>query len=255
MTSSLLSFGTLRSLAGFAGPAGLAPSASTLAAGAAAAAGAKASSMLSKAPPPIDWASYNWPTSLEVGGLSFGVLHFDLAELKEKRDTGVYALALNGYRWWSLTMALSALNFLDCVVLAAVAGPAYPGINALFSLLWAMVWAPLGMAVVYQSYKGYAENSAAAKMAAKAGAVIVAILLLVMCFGAFGSLNGFASLGGPRLQRDFVGAGGSSDGQHLWTAIVVIESLLWCCDAAAFGWVARRIFLGPAAVNVAEAVK
>ena len=256
MTSSLFSISALSSLGGLGGRLGLSPAAAATAAAGSAAATAKASfaASIGAGPPPIDWSTYNWPTSLEVGGLSFGVVHFDLEELRAKRDAAVFALARDAYRWWQATMLLVALNFVDCIALAAVAPTAYPGINVLFSIVWALVWAPAGMAVVYHAYKGFADNSTASKLAAKAGCGGVAVLLAIMVLGAFGNINGLASLGGPRLQRDFVGAGASADAQRLWTALVVVESLLWAADAAFFAWVARRIFLGPTAQNAPTAV-
>jgi hypothetical protein len=256
MTSSLFSLSSLAGLGGLGSRLGLSPAAAASAAVGSAAATAKASfaSSLGAGPPPIDWAAYNWPTSFEVAGLSFGVLHFDLEELRAKRDAAVFALARDAYRWWQLTMCLMALNFVDCIALAAVAPAAYPGINVLFSVIWSMVWAPAGMAVVYHAYKGYADNSTLSKMAAKGGCGAVAVLLAVMVLGAFGNINGLASLGSGRLQRDFAAAGASADAQQLWTGLVVVESLLWAADAAVFGWVARRVFLGPTAANAAQAV-
>lgn len=256
MTSSLFSVSSLSAFGGLGGRLGLTPAAAATAAASGAAATAKASfaASIGAGPPAIDWSAYNWPTSLEVGGLSFGVLHFDLEELRAKRDAAVFALARDAYRWWQATMLLCALNFVDCIALAAVAPSAYPGINVLFSVAWALAWAPLGMAVVYHAYKGFADNSTASKLAAKAGCGAVAVLLAFMVLGAFGNLNGLASLGGPRLQRDFVGAGGSADAQQLWYALVVVESLLWTANGAVFAWVARRIFLGPTAANAAVAV-
>jgi hypothetical protein len=249
MTSSLFS---LVGKLGFGGPS------ATLAATAVSAGAAErarsALGSLGAGPPKIDWEAYNWPTSLEVAGLTFGIVHFDLEELKTKRDAAVHALARDAYRWWQFTMLLSLLNFVDCIALAATSA-AYPGINVLFSLIWALVWAPAGMAVVYHAYKGYAENATVSKIAAKAGAACVAVLIAVMCLGAFGNLNGFASLGGPRLTKEFAAAGGSPGAAQFWTAVVVVESLLWLANGAAFGHVALRIFKGPTVANAPEAVK
>jgi len=221
---------------------------------AAAAAAAAAAGGAAGARAPLDWSAYNWPTSREVGGLPLGVIHFDLEELRAKRDAAVFALARDAYRWWQLTVAIALVNFGDCVGLAAAAPGAYPSVNVLFSLLWAAAWAAGGMAVVYHAYKGFAEDSAASKLAARAGAAAAAPLIAIMALGAFGSVNGLASLGGPRLQGDFARAGASPAAQRLWTGLVVLESLLWLADAAVFAWVARRIFRGPTAANAPVAL-
>jgi hypothetical protein len=106
---------------------------------------------------------------------------------------------------------------------------------------------------VYHAYKGFADNSTASKLAAKAGCGGVAVALAIMVLGAFGNLNGLASLG-ARVNGDFLAAGGSAQAQSVWTALVVLESLLWAADAAFFAFVARRVFLGPSAANEAVAV-
>ena len=193
----------------------------------------------------INWEEYNWPTTLEVAGLSFGVIHCDLSELKEKRDAAVYSLTLNSYRWFQFTMCLCLLNFVDSIVLSAVAKSAYPGINVLFSLIWALIWAPSAMAVVYHIYKGFADNSTMAKMIAKVGAACIVILLFIMVLGAFGNINGFVSLGSDRIKAVALsGDGGGGGAAQLWTAICVIESLLWMSNAACFGYISSQLFSG-----------
>jgi hypothetical protein len=190
----------------------------------------------------INWEEYNWPTRLEIAGLSFGAIHFDLAELKEKRDAAVYTLTLNSYRWFQFTMGLCLLNFVDSIVLSAVAKSAYPGINVLYSLIWALVWAPSAMAVVYHIYKGFADNSTMAKMVAKVGSGCIVILLFIMVLGAFGNINGFVSLGSDRIKA--VAAAGEGGAAQLWTAMCVIESLLWMSNAACFGFISSQLFSG-----------
>ena len=201
----------------------------------------------------INWEDYNYPTRLEVAGLSFGAIHFDLAELKEKRDAAVYTLSLNSYRWFQFTMCLCLLNFVDSVVLSAVvAKSAYPGINVLFSLIWARVWAPSAMAVDYHIYKGFADNSTMAKMIAKVGSGCIVILLFIMVLGAFGNINGFVNLGSDRIKAVAAAGDGGAGAAQLWTAMCVIESLLWMTNAACFGFISSQLFSGSlSATNVA----
>jgi hypothetical protein len=152
----------------------------------------------------IEWTVYNWPSRSELVSL----IHFDLVELKEKRDAGVYGMILGLYRWWGATLALCGLNFVDSCILTGVAAPAFSGVNVLFSLIWTIVWAAVGMGMVYQAYKGYAEPSIKAKIIAKVLVCVLYILAITHMTGHFGNVNGLAGererelgLGGRRGAR------------------------------------------------------
>lgn len=150
----------------------------------------------------IEWTVYNWPSRSELVSL----IHFDLVELKEKRDAGVYGMILGLYRWWGATLALCGLNFVDACILTGVAAPAFSGVNVLFSLIWTIVWAAVGMGMVYQAYKGYAEPSIKAKIIAKVLVCVLYILAITHMTGHFGNVNGLAGerelgVGGRRGAR------------------------------------------------------
>lgn len=195
----------------------------------------------------IDWTVYNWPSKSELVSL----IHFDLVELKEKRDAGVYGMIVGLYRWWGATLALCGLNFVDACILTGVAAPAFSGVNVLFSVIWMLVWAGLGMGMVYQSYKGYAEPSIKAKIIAKVLVCVLFILAITHMTGHFGNVNGLAGLAGTRFQE--ARAEGASDGGvKYWEAVTVVESLLWLGNLVWLSWAALRIFKGPSSANEAE---
>jgi hypothetical protein len=138
----------------------------------------------------IEWGTYNWPSSrIEF----FSIIHFDLGELKEKRDERIYSLVLWSYRWFLATLALCTLNFVNTIVLSSIVrSPAYAGYYVLISLIWLMVWFVGGMAAVYKGYHGYAEGSGKSKVVARAVGLCLMVLALVHVFGHFANINGIA---------------------------------------------------------------
>lgn len=192
----------------------------------------------------IAWGTYNWPSKMEW----FALIHFDLVELREKRDAGLYAMIKGAYNCWLALVSILCLNFLTTIVLTATAAPVYSGLNILYAIMWFAVLAVVDMVLVYQAYYGFAEDAARAKMIAKVLTALMSILLLLQAFGSFGNINGLAGLGGRKFE-EAADAGVSGATVSYWQAMSVMESLLWCGDLAGHCWLFYRLVVGPAAVQ------
>lgn len=198
----------------------------------------------------IDWTVYNWPSRLEV----LSIIHFDLAELKEKRDINIYNMTRYSYWWWLSTMFISGINFLDTCILVTLLDPVYPGYTIVFSLIWWLVWTSMGMSCVYFSYHGIVEGSIRSKLISKVLGIILMILSLIHIFGHFGNINGIAAFSGTQFTIARNTNGVASESVSYWEAVTAIESLLWLGNGTALGWFIYRIFKGPSNNNNVEAL-
>jgi hypothetical protein len=113
----------------------------------------------------IDFTAYNWPTSWEM----LSLCHFDLIELREKRSAGMYVMMRFMYNWWLFTLTCCCVNLLTSVSMAIAAAGArgYAGVNILFSIMWLLVLAVLGMLFVYKTYHGVAMPSSVSLLVSK----------------------------------------------------------------------------------------
>lgn len=116
------------------------------------AATASATATLSgKALAPIAFDVPNWPVADERAPWA-ALVHFDLAELKEKRAGEVHDLVLAAWRWWLLLLCTLGVNVVTSIALsAAIVGPAYaPGLAVTLSITELLLGAAFGFFIVHR---------------------------------------------------------------------------------------------------------
>ena len=85
---------------------------------------------------------------------------------------------------------------------------------------------------------GLAEHSNQGKWIAKAAIAFMIVAGLVQAFAGFANVNGFANLASQRLEdarEEDSGAAG------YWTAMSIIEPLLWLATVGGFGFGGYRL--------------
>ena len=136
----------------------------------------------------LAWGENNWPIKQAA------FLHFDLAELKEKRSDEVYTLVLNFYRWLGVVLGIMSWNLLTTIILAS-AVPGYAGVNVFLCFVEAVIGGCAGMSTVWFVYHGWAENAGRSKTIARVGCVCMLVFCIVLAFVFGGNVNGFTGLG------------------------------------------------------------
>lgn len=171
----------------------------------------------------IEWTSYNWPMKHEY----LGLLHFDLAELREKRSETMYMLVLLMYRWWQCMLGMFGLNFVTTIVLmATMPSAAFSSLSILYWLIEFGSYSSLGMFAVYKAYHGWTESSGRSKTFARGTAALLAILLVIPIFVFGGNVNGLSGYGSSAFS--IASQNGAADGAvAFWKAMIAIESLIW----------------------------
>lgn len=190
------------------------------------------------ASPAVNWEDFNYPCAREPCNL----LHFDLEELKAKQGERLHNCVRLVHRWWLLCMGIVTLNFVNTfiITLGVDNSKIFSGVNVLYSIFNIIIAFVAGLYTVYNAYKGLSIPSPKAKRNAQVMLVLLLILSLTQAFMGAGNANGFGNLGAVRmdaakaLDLGIVG---------YWTAMTVIESLLWLasvglgCFAAHTLWV------------------
>lgn len=187
----------------------------------------------------ILWDDYCWPHRHEY----LAIIHFDLAELREKRPYGVYLMVRGIYWWWAYTLCLCLLNLISVSVLAGSGGSGYSGVNVLFSVGWLLAYGIMGMIMTYKCYHGICAPSRASSIVAKVLCVALQVMTWLQAFANMGSCNGWSNLGG-RIKHAQANGLPDSAAQY-WTATVMVESLLWTGALGWLVWCTLRIFRGP----------
>ena len=136
----------------------------------------------------IDWGESNWPMK------QIGFVHFDLAELKEKRSDEVYKLVRNFTLWIVFILAIMVWNLLTTVVLASTVS-GYPALSVVLCFVEAIIGGSAGFATTWFVYHGWAENAGRSKTIARLACIALLIFCLVLAFVFGGNVNGLAGLG------------------------------------------------------------
>jgi hypothetical protein len=196
----------------------------------------------------ITFEQHNWPSSHEY--LSF--VHFDLIELREKKGVAMYNIVKALYNAFLGALALCAVNFLTCIIMASTAGDSgtYSGSNIAFSILWAAVMGGVGMGATWQVYFGLAAPATFPLLIGKALGATFALLSVLMCLCALGNINGWAAFGTSRFVASR-NAGVADSAVDYWMAMTALESLGWMAHVAYVGMALARVFKGVAAEEAA----
>lgn len=137
----------------------------------------------------LDWQELNFPLK------QVGILHFDLAELKEKRSVEVYTLVLNFARWMCLVFGIMGWNLITTIILTSVV-PGYSGLSIVLCFVEAIIGGGTGMATVWFVYHGWADSVGRSKTIGRVGSILMLVFCLVLALVFGGNVNGLAGLGG-----------------------------------------------------------
>lgn len=183
---------------------------------------------------PINWVDYNWPTR----HCGCNLLHLPpWSELREFSET-TYLTVWTLYVTFCGVLAVTCVNLLSSIVLAATVPGAYPAANVLYSVLNIVIGGVVSTTAWFKALSGLAEHSNQGKWIAKAAIAFMIVAGLVQAFAGFANVNGFANLASQRLEdarEEDSGAAG------YWTAMSIIEPLLWLATVGGFGFGGYRL--------------
>lgn len=136
----------------------------------ASAATAAASTATSSGGAALSWDVMNWPFSHEY----FSILHFDLAELKQKRPANMYAYVRGCYTLVQMAALICLINFVTAIVMAAsdAGRGVYSSANVFFSLVWALIMPGVAMGFTYKIYHGMAAPNTMSLMVGKVRVIL-----------------------------------------------------------------------------------
>jgi hypothetical protein len=171
----------------------------------------------------IDWKALNFP----INRPGLGVIHFDLAELKEKRDEKVHIFILRVYYWFIAVCAVFLFNFMDSIILPATCTKyAYSPFAPAFSVIEMLILLPLAFGTLWVLYYGYAENKGREKTVGKVLLFILVFIFLSFAIASSGNINGFL---GYKFAPFSVALdnGAAQSAVNYWKAVIAIESTMW----------------------------
>jgi len=145
----------------------------------------------------IDFTVKNWPHPRA------GLLHFDLAELREKRPALARPVA---WALWSFVAfsLVAVLNFVDTIVLTAtLRGSEYSHLALFCSFMLILTLVPAGWAAVWLSYRGSVESRGRDKTVAR---VLQGVLVTCVFFFVFVPSGNLLGIIGLALQSRFQSA-------------------------------------------------
>ena len=181
----------------------------------------------------IAWEEKQWPHP------NVGIVHFDLAELAEKRPA-VLGIVRGLYHWWKLLLGVLVLNLIDSVVLTStLSGSEYSALSIFFSFLCLATMGPLGFVAVFCWYHGDAEGSGRSKTIARVCLGLLLFLCFLFVWLPSGNINGIVGLAMTARIQAAVNAGSATAAVGYWQAVMVLESLAW---GVTFGWGAYLVY-------------
>lgn len=188
--------------------------------------------------PKIKWEEFNFPCPREP----CNILHFDLAELRAISERAFNDVRIV-YAWYILTLVIVNINLLNSIILSAGIGNAaiFSGVNVLYAFFNVFIAALATHFVLYTAYRGLAEGISSNKQKACGVLAVCIILAIIQSLVGAGNSNGFANLGSDRMAvaraiPDLSGITG------YWSAVTVIESILWLVDAALGGFACYKVW-------------
>lgn len=184
----------------------------------------------------INWEDFNFPCGREP----CNIIHFDLGEL-ERIDERAHSTVRLVYIWFLILLAVVFVNFINTIVIAAGVGNSaiYSGVNVVYAIFNIILGSSGGLFVLYNVYRGLADPSPTFK---RRGLVVLAILLVCAFLQAIlggGNTNGLGNLGSARMDAAVAADLGIVG---YWTAMVVIESLVWFGNVGIGGFALYRIW-------------
>lgn len=120
----------------------------------------------------------NWPCRKEP----FGILHFDLAELKEKKGEEAFKICRMMYAWWFLVVFLVSWNFISAIAITAAVGDndIYHGINIFYSLLMFIIGTVISALSFYKTYETLGDDYDKQKKYAQGSLVLTCIFMIIV---------------------------------------------------------------------------